>query len=400
VRKRFRTRPGIGPSLSRKVALVGAGMSVFGTRPETPRELFSEAFREAAASVDRDFEPGQIEEAWIGSLAMGGYQLGNLGPFATESAGLAGIPVRRVENACASSGFALRDAYLAIRAGACDVALVGGLEKMNDLSKAHQRYWLGVSGDTEWERMAGLTFPGTYALMAQRHMHEYGTTEDHLAAVAEKNHANGALNPKAQFQKPVAREKIRSSAYVCAPLRLFDCCSTTDGASALILANEEHARRLTDDPVWILGSGAASDRLAVYERPSLTTLTASKTAARDALQQSGLSLEGIDLAEVHDCFTIAEILALEDLGFCAKGQGGPFSESGATRRDGKRPVNPSGGLKAKGHPLGATGAAQAYEVFKQLRGQAGDRQVAGAQSALTHNVGGSGASCVVHVFGR
>jgi acetyl-CoA C-acetyltransferase len=375
-------------------------MGVFGTRPETPRELFAEAFREAVASVDHGFDPKAIQEAWVGSLAMGGYQLGNLGPFAAESAGLAGVPVRRVENACASSGYALRDAWLAIRSGACDVALVGGLEKMNDLSKAHQRYWLGVSGDTEWERMAGLTFPGTYALMAQRQFHEYGTTEEHLAAVAEKNHANGAHNPKAQFQKPVTPERIRASAYVCSPLRLFDCCSTTDGASALLLASEDKARTYTDAPVWILGSGAASDRLAVYERPSLTTLAATVAAGREALRQAGLSPEKVHVAEVHDCFTIAEILALEDLGFCPKGQGGPFSASGATRRDGRRPVNPSGGLKAKGHPLGATGAAQAYEAFQQLRAQAGARQVKGAENALTHNVGGSGASCVVHVFGR
>lgn len=375
-------------------------MSVFGNRPETPRELFAEAVREAAASVDKGLSPKDVQEAWIGSLAMGGYQLGNLGPFATEAAGLAGIPVRRVENACASSGYALRDAYHAIRAGACEVALVGGLEKMNDLSRAHQRYWLGVSGDTEWERMAGLTFPGTYALMAQRHMHEYGTTEDHLAAVAEKNHANGALNPKAQFQKPVTREKIRSSAYVCSPLRLFDCCSTTDGASALVLASEERAKRFTDSPVWITGSGAASDRLAVYERPSMTTLEATVRAGRDALKQARTEAAKVSLMEVHDCFTIAELLAVEDLGLAKKGQGGPFTASGATARDGRHPVNTSGGLKAKGHPLGATGAAQAYEVFHQLRNDAGARQVKGATTALTHNVGGSGASCVVHVYGR
>jgi acetyl-CoA C-acetyltransferase len=249
--------------------------------------------------------------------------------------------------------------------------------------------------------MAGLTFPGTYALIAARHMHEFGTTEDHLAAVAFKNHANGALNPKAQFQKSVSMEKIRSSPYVSSPLRLFDCCSTTDGAAALILASEERARQLTDAPVWILGSGAASDRLAVYERPSMTTLQATVQAGREALSQAGLEhARRVSLAEVHDCFTIAELLALEDLGFCDKGQGGPFAASGMTARDGKHPINTSGGLKAKGHPLGATGAAQAYEVFRQLRGEAGPRQVAGATTALTHNVGGSGASCAVHVFGR
>lgn len=379
---------------------MGAGMSAFGTRPETPRELFAEAFGEARASVDRGLDVKEIQEAWIGSLAMGGYQLGNLGPFAAEAAGVAGVPVRRVENACASSGYALRDAVLAIRAGACDVALVGGLEKMNDLSKAHQRYWLGVSGDTEWERTSGLTFPGVYALMAQRHMHEYGTTEDHLAAVAEKNHANGALNPKAQFQKAVPREKIRSSAYVCSPLRLFDCCGTTDGAAALILAGEEHAKRFTDSPVWVTATAAASDRLAVYERPSMTRLDATVAAGRAALREARVEPSKVSLAEVHDCFTIAEILAIEDLGLCKKGEGGAFTESGATRRDGRNPVNPSGGLKAKGHPLGATGAAQVVEVFHQLRDAAGGRQVKGATTALTHNVGGSGASCAVHVFGR
>lgn len=373
-------------------------MSAFGIRPETPKELFAEAFREALESVDKGLEPKQIDEAWIGSLGMGGYQLGNLGPFASEAAGLTGIPVRRVENACASSGYALRDAYLAIASGAVDVALVGGLEKMNDLTRPHQRYWLGVSGDTEWERMAGLTFPGVYALMARRHMHEYGTTEDHLAAVAEKNHANGALNPKAQFQKAVPRDKILGSSYVASPLRLFDCCSTTDGASALILATERLAKRLTNDPVWILGSGGASDPLAAYERASMTRIDATRRSAASALRQAKLAIKDVDVAEVHDCFTIAEIMAVEDLGLCEKGKGGPLAASGQTRRDGKRPVNPSGGLKAKGHPLGATGAAQAYEIFLQLRGEAQKRQVKGAEVGLTHNVGGSGASCVVHVF--
>lgn len=383
-----------------KVAIVGAGMSVFGDRPETPRQLFAEAYRECVASVDKGLDESKIAEAWIGSLGMGGYQLGNLGSYALDAVGRSGIPVRRVENACASGGYALRDAYLAVKAGEVEVALVGGLEKMNDLDRVHQRYWLGVSGDTEWERMAGLTFPGVYALMARRHMHEYGTTEDHLAAVAEKNHANGAANPKAQFQKPVSRERILSSGYVCSPLRLFDCCSTTDGAAAVLLAHEDVAKRFTDAPVWISGSGAASDRLAAYERPSMTELTATKAAARQALKAARTTLKTIDLAEVHDCFTIAEILALEDLGFCPKGQGGPFTASGATQKDGKIPINPSGGLKAKGHPLGATGVAQAYEVFHQLRGTAAGRQVAGAEVALAHNVGGSGASCAVHVFRR
>lgn len=375
-------------------------MTRFGTREESARELFAEAAREAFESVDKGIDASRVDEAWIGSLAMGGYQLGNLGPFAVQAAGLDGVPARRVENACASSGYALRDAWLAIKSGTVDVALVGGLEKMNDLERAHQRYWLGVSGDTEWERTAGLTFPGTYALMARRHMHEYGTTEDHLASVAEKNHANGAKNPKAQFQKVVTRQKIRQSPYVCSPLRLFDCCSTTDGASALVLAGDDVVPKLTDAPVWIRGSGAASDALAVYERASMTRLEATIDASRMAYKQAGVDASMIDLAEVHDCFTIAELLAIEDLGFARKGEGGPFVDDGRAGVGAEIAVNASGGLKAKGHPLGATGAAQAYEVFLQLRGQAGSRQVPGAEVALTHNVGGSGASCAVHVYGR
>lgn len=374
-------------------------MSPFGERPETPRQLFSLAVTEALQSVDKGLRANEIQEAWIGCLGMGGYQLGNLGTLAVESVAIPEVPARRVENACASGGYALRDAYHAVAAGACDLALAGGLEKMNDLTRVHQRYWLGVSGDTEWERTAGLTFPGVYALMARRHMHEYGTTQEQLAAVAVKNHANGALNPKAQFQKPITLERVLASADVCSPLKLFDCCSTTDGASALVLASEERARRLTDAPVWILGSGAASDRLAAHQRPSMTRIDATVRASRAAFSQARKTLKDVDVAEVHDCFTIAEILALEDLGYCEKGQGGPLTASGQTARDGKTPVNPSGGLKAKGHPLGATGAAQAYEIFLQLRGAAGPRQVKGAQVGLTHNVGGSGASCAVHVLG-
>ena len=374
-------------------------MSAFGDRKETPRDLFSMAFHEALGSVDKGLDAKRIQEAWIGSVAMGGYQLGNLGTLAVESVGLETVPARRVENACASSGYALRDAFLAIRGGAVDVALVGGLEKMNDLSKPHQRYWLGVSGDTEWERTAGLTFPGTYALMARRHMIEYGTTEDQLADVAVKNHANGALNPKAQFQKTVTKEKAMASPYVASPLRLFDCCSTTDGAAALILAEESAAKKLTDAPVWVLGSGASSDALAAYRRESMTRIEATTRASRAALAMAGKSLHDVHVAEVHDCFTIAEVLALEDLGYCKKGEGGPYAASGATARDGKAPVNTSGGLKAKGHPLGATGAAQVCEIFQQLRNGANARQVKGARVGLTHNVGGSGASCAVHVFG-
>lgn len=402
--------------MATRVALLGAGQSRFGNLPYGLKTMFREAFEASLTSIvphgststtTQPFDRKRIQEAYIGSLGFGGAQLGNPAALFMEHVGLHGIPARRVENACASSGFAFRDAYRAVASGAIDVALAGGIEKMNDLEGGHKRYWLGVSGDTEWERMAGLTFPGVYALMARRHMHEYGTTSQHLASVAVKNHANGALNDKAQFQKPITMEKALDSVPVCDPLRLFDCCSTTDGASAAILCSEDVAREFTDDPIWIVGSGAATDHLAIHDRPSLTELpatTAAYTQARNEANHHGFDLapSRIDIAEVHDCFTIAEILAIEDLGFCKKGDGGAYTAAGHTARiGGEGPaVNSSGGLKAKGHPLGATGTGQVVEVFQQLNAAAGDRQVPDARTALTHNVGGSGATCAVHLFAK
>lgn len=387
-------------AMPRRVAMVGAGMSAFGTRPESPKRLFTEAVDAAFASVEKGMAARDVQEAWVGSTAFGGWQLGNTAAYLVEQAGLPGIAARRVENACASSGFALRDAVNAIRAGACDVALVGGFEKMNDVSGLHKRYWLGVSGDTPWERMAGATFPGVYAMMAARHMHEYGTTREDLAHVAVKNHANGAHNPRAQFQKPITLDRALSSAMVASPLSMFDCCSTTDGAAAVLLASEDAARRYTDTPVWIEGSGAATDYLAVHDRRTMTTLEATVRAARAAYDEARVQPRDLDLAEVHDCFTVAEVLAVEDLGLAKKGEGGAMAREGRSAIGGEVAVNPSGGLKAKGHPLGATGAGQAVEVFEQLQGHAGRRQVSGAEVALTHNVGGSGATCAVHVFRR
>lgn len=380
--------------------MVGAGQTRFGTSPRGLKAMFAEAVQAALASVDKGLERRLVQEAWVGSVSFGGAQLGNLAGLMCEHAGLAGIPARRVENACASGGFAFRDAVLAVQSGRVDVALAAGVERMNDWGSERQRYWLGVSGDTEWERLAGLTFSGVYALMAARHMRDYGTTAEHLAAVAVKNHAHGALNPKAQFQRTVSLEECAASPSVAAPLRLLDCCATTDGAAAALVVRGDLARNFTDTPLWVRGSGAATDLLAVHDRPTLTELRASQAAGRQAFEQAGLGPEDIAVAELHDCFTIAELLALEDLGFCPKGQGGPFTASGATQRGGQVAVNTSGGLKAKGHPLGATGVGQVCELFEQLRGQAGARQAQGAEVGLAHNVGGSGASCAVHILAR
>jgi acetyl-CoA C-acetyltransferase/acetyl-CoA acyltransferase len=271
---------------------------------------------------------------------------------------------------------------------------------MRELTPDRVRYWLGVSGDTEWERLAGMTFAGVYALMAQRHIHQHGTTEEQMHMVAVKNHKYGAENPKAQLRRAITLDQAIRSATVCHPLRLFDCCPTSDGASAAILCSAEIAKKFTDTPVKVLGVGAGTDRLALFQREDFTTLNASAHAAGQAYRMAHLEPKDISLAEVHDCFTIAEIMAYEDLGFCRKGEGGKFVEDGQSYIGGRVPVNTSGGLKAKGHPIGATGVGQIYEITKQLRVKAEkSRQVPNPRVGLAQNVGGSGATATVHILG-
>ena len=384
------------------VAMVGAGQTKFGNHPLGLKGMWSEAVEKAFSSVDNDCSPNMVEEAFIGSIAFGGSQLGNTAALLTEHSGMDGVSVRRVENACASSGFALRDAWMTIKSGQADIVVAGGIEKMNDLSAERKRYWLGVSGDTEWERLAGLTFPGTYALTARRYFHEFESTHDDLVHVSVKNHMHGFDNEMAHLRKDVSFDKARSGAMVADPLTLYDCCPTSDGASAVILVADHLAHQFTDTPIWVKGSGAGSDKLALHDRPSLTQLRATQLASQKAYSLANLQPNQIDLAEVHDCFTIAEVLATEDLGFAGRGEGGIFARNGQGRRnEGEVTVNASGGLKSKGHPLGATGTGQAVEVFKQLRHQVEPtRQVRDAEIGLTHNVGGSGATCAVHIFGR
>ena len=384
------------------VAVVGAGQTKYGNHASGLKGMWAEAAAKAFASVDGDFEPSIIDEAFIGSIAFGGSQLGNTAALLTEHSAMDGISVRRVENACASSGFAFRDAWMAIKSGQADVVVAGGIEKMNDLTPERKRYWLGVSGDTEWERLAGLTFPGTYALMARRYFHEFDATHDDLVHVSVKNHLHGSMNADAHIQKEVSFEKAAGGFMVADPLTLYDCCPTSDGASCVVLAADHVAKKLTDTPVWVRGSGAASDHLALHDRPTITQLKSTREASAKAYAMAGVGARDIDLAEVHDCFTIAEVLATEDLGLTGRGEGGVFARNGeGCLNEGRTTVNASGGLKSKGHPLGATGTGQVVEVFKQLRGQvSSNRQVRDADTALTHNVGGSGATCAVHVFGR
>src|SRR5512137_455313 len=273
----------------RKVAIVGAGQSKYGEFPDKGiKELFFEAYKDMSSSIDKNFDPKLIESAYIGNLGSGGFQLGNMSALVTEYVGLTHINTMRIENACASGGYALVAAVMDVLSGAHRVALAGGVEKMTDVSGMKQKYWLGVSGDTEYERLAGTTFSGLYALIAQRHMYEFGTKREHLSMVAVKNHKNGAQNPKAQFQREITLEQALKGPIVAAPLNLFDCCSTTDGASAVLVCDSDIAKQFTDTPIYVGGFGTASDYLAIHDRASTTTLEGTKKASERAYKMAGL----------------------------------------------------------------------------------------------------------------
>jgi acetyl-CoA C-acetyltransferase len=362
------------------------------------RELFAEAVKEAFNRCPRLEPKRDIKAMFVGHMGEAYEHQGHTGAATADWAGLLNIPATRTEAACASSGVALRSGVYAVLSGLADIVLVGGVEKMTHRTTAEVTEYLAMASDYPFEQWHGITFPGLYALMATAHMHRYGTTEAQMAEVAVKNHYHGTLNPKAHMQKEITLEKALTSRPVATPLKLYDCSLITDGASCAILTKPELASRFTDQPVHIIGTGQASDTIGLYERQSLTSLQAAKLAAQTAYQMAATTPDDMDVAEVHDCFTIAELIAYEDLGFCPTGEGGKLAESGETHLGGRLPVNTSGGLKAKGHPVGATGTAQAYEMYLQLTGQADQRQVKNAQVGLTHNVGGSGATATVHIY--
>ncbi|WP_340100045.1 thiolase domain-containing protein [Salinibaculum salinum] len=385
----------------RDAYVIGAGQTPFGAMPdESYRSLFESAFERATDSVPHGIDETDIDEAVIGSLGVGGRQLGLSAPAATEHVGLHGIPSSRIENACAASGYSVRQAVQAVKSGMADVAIGGGVEIMTDMSSDVTKYWLGVSGETEWERLTGTTFAGVYAQMASAYLDEYEATQEHLSMVAVKNHANGAKNPNAHLGFECSLEDAVSAPLVADPLNLYHCCPTSDGAAAVLVASEDVVDEYTDDPIRVAGVGAASERVGLFQRDSYTSISSSETAGQKAYEMADIGPEDLDFAEVHDCFAIAELLAYEDLGFCDRGEAYQLLEDGATDLDGELPVNASGGLKSKGHPIGATGAGQVAEAFKQLSGKAGDRQVEDPQYGLTHNVGGSGGGAVVHVLER
>ena len=414
--------------LNRGIALVGAGMSKFGAFPGmASRDLFVEAFKDLRTSVDKGFDPNDIEALYIGNYSSDLFEgQGHTAPFMADWTGLAPRPATRVEDACASGGVALRQGILAIASGMYDIVLVGGIEKMTDLPTSEVTDALATASDVLYEIPAGFTFPGFYAAMATAYMDRYNAPQEAFMKVGLKNHDNGALNDKAQFgatirqvmdgkiakakskDKPVPTwsdemeflHDDRANPVIAWPMRLFDCSPISDGAAALLLVSEGIAGRFTDDPLYIIGSGQASD-VALHDREELTTLRAAKIAGEQAYEMAGVTPKDIQVVEVHDCFTIAEIIATEDLGFFEPGEGFEAVEEGLTTRIGPRPVNTSGGLKSKGHPVGASGVGQVVEIWKQLRGMAGERQVSGdLRIGMTHNVGGTGQSCVVHIFER
>lgn len=383
-----------------RVAVIGVGLTKFG-------ELWNKSLRDLALEAglkainDAKIGSGDIDAMFIGNMSAGRFSgQEHLGALIADQVGL-NIPSTRVEGACASGSLALRQGLMSIMSGLSDIVLVGGAEKMTDISTELATTGLMGAADEEWEGFHGVTFPGLYALMARRHMHDFGTTREQLAAVAVKNHHNATMNKDvAQYPFEINVDKVLNSSMISDPLTLLDCSPLTDGGAAIILCREDLAKKYTDTPVYITGSGQASDTIALHDRAYLTRVQAAIDASKTAYKMANVATKDIDVCEVHDCFTIAEVMATEDLGFCEKGNGGKFIEAGNTQIGGKIPINTSGGLKACGHPVGATGIKQASEIVTQLRGEAGKRQVDGAEIGMTHNVGGSGATCVVNIFRR
>ena len=374
-------------------------MTRFGVHDRPMQELFGEAALGALA--DAGVEPGEVEALYFGN-AMGGQTENDthLGPKVASHVGMAGIPVQRYEDACATSANAFKNAVEAVEGGVHDVVLVGGVERCTPgvgKDTAEMTRIFASASHRQYEQPTGITFPGVFALFTKRHMHEHGTTEEQLAHVAVKNHGNGALNPKAHFGKQTTVEEALEGPIVADPFRLMDCCPFSDGASAVILVSDDLAGSF-DAPVDVGGVGHATDVVPLADKEVPHVTQAARDAAAQAYEQADTSAGGMDFAEVHDCFTGAEVLASEALGLIEDGQGGFAAAEGRTARDGEIPINPSGGLKAKGHPIGATGTGQLVELTTQLRGDAGERQIDGAERAVAHNLGGDAATTVVTVM--
>jgi acetyl-CoA C-acetyltransferase len=381
----------------RDVAVIGVGLMKWG-------ELWEKSIRdlcvEAALNCFDDAGVDRVDAIAVGTMTSGIFTgQEHMASMVPDYLGKRYVPAVRVESACCSGGQAVRTAFLEVASGMSDYVLALGVEKMTDVGGGQATYALATASDQENEAFHGVTFPGLYAMMARAHMAKYGTTRENLADVAVKNHRNGNLNPHAQFPSLITREQVMESVLVADPIRLLDCSPITDGAAAVLLAPLDEAKKLGKHPaVVISGIGQATDSIALCQHQDLLKLESVSRAAQSALKMARKQITDMDLIEVHDCFTIAEIMVIEALGLVKEGQGGPATSEGLTALNGKFPVNPSGGLKSKGHPVGATGVAQICEAVTQLRHAAGRRQVKNARTAMTQNMGGSGGSCVVHIL--
>ncbi len=416
--------------LGRGVAVVGAGLSKFGVYPEGVRatDLFVEAYSELKSSVDKGFDPKEVEAFYLGNYSSDLFEhQAHIAPATANRIGLVPIPAIRFEDACAASGVAFREGVIAIASGIYDIVLVGGMEKMTNLDTTHVTEVLAAALDPDTEIPAGQTFPGIYATMATAHMAKYGTEIEDFMRIGIKNHYNGSLNQKAHFNASIPDFMKRRAAsavkkglpephwademeflhdpgqnpVIAWPMRLFDCSTVCDGASCVLLVAEEMARDFTDKPIYVAGTGQASDYF-LHGREDMASIMATRKAALQAYEMADVGPEDIGMAEVHDCFTIAELLAMEDLGLYEPGEAVRAIREGESGLGGKLPINTDGGLKAKGHPVGASGAGMVVEVFKQLRGEAGLRQVKrqDIDLVLTQNVGAHGTTVVVNIFER
>jgi len=376
------------------VNVIATGHTKFGKDPRDIGDIMVDACNQALTTISIK----EIDAIYIANFSSSFSNQCHL-PAVLASKLNIHTEITRVESACASGGLAIKEASIAIRSGIYDKILVVGAEKMTSMLSGHTNGIIARAADQE-EINHGTTFPGLYALMAKRHFFEYGTNEEHLAKIAVKNHKNALKNPNAQFHKKISIDDVLTSANVASPLKKYDCSPISDGAAALVMCSSKTAKKYSDSPIKLIGIGHDVGGIELYKRKEITKMPSVVNAAKKAFNMAKVTAKDIDVAELHDCFTIAELIEMEDIGFCKKGNGKQMIENGATEIDGTIPINPCGGLKAKGHPLGATGVSQAVEIVKQLQSEAKERQIATADIGLCCNVGGSGGSAVISIFSR
>lgn len=379
-----------------KVCVLGAGSTKYGKLDDSITDITIQASIGAIESAGID--PKEIQAGYISNVFGVADKQVHLGPVVMSNLGIPEKPSLSIESACGSGSVSFREAFANVAAGFYDAVLVAGTEKVTHTGTEWTTTYFSYCSDFFYEGGAGASFPGLFASMARAYLNEFKATEEDLAAVAVKNHENGLLNPKAHLRKKISIDDVMKSAVVASPLKLYDCCPFSDGASAVILCSEKFAKEHSKNYVNVIGSGRGGSPATLQGRDHMTTIPSTNLAAQAAYKMAGITAKDIDFAEVHDCFTIAEVVDTEDLGFFEKGTGVQAVREGRTARNGDIPINPSGGLKAKGHPIGATGVGQVVEVFEQLTGKAGERTVKDAKIGLTHNFGATGASCAVHIF--